>query len=135
LVKEYTKVLEVMRVDGSKPLNMHQLHEVMKSMQFVRTDKVSDQHPENSLLYETFDVLTVCGERGVRIKNLAIFILALMGIMEGSDVSTTKTTLRERDLNANSMQPLIASNFSGLINQHGWLQLAKERGMKLHKYF
>jgi|JI6StandDraft_1071083.scaffolds.fasta_scaffold00811_9 hypothetical protein len=135
LVKEYAKILGEMQIDGTQPLTINQMYEIMKGMQFVRTDKAFDPHPENSLVYEAFDILTVRGEHGVRVKNLAIFLLALMGIFQTEDGNTTTSTLRDRDINLTSMQFLNSSKFNGLVDQKGELHLSKEPGMHLHKYF
>ncbi len=44
-VKELAKVISCMSLQFANMLNIHEMHQVMKSMGFIHTAKVLTQHP------------------------------------------------------------------------------------------
>jgi hypothetical protein len=68
----------------------------------------------------------------VRVKNLAVFLLAVMGIFQIEDINPEASVLR---ININEKEQVHSSKFGGLINSDGLLILTKEVGFRLHKYF
>jgi hypothetical protein len=50
-----------MKLDVKRPLSINQLHLIMKNMEFVKTEKIFTAQPENTLVYEMFEILTIRG--------------------------------------------------------------------------
>lgn len=54
------------------------MHKAMVDLGFVTTEKILMSHVENHLIYEAYEILEE--EAGVRVRNLAVFLLAVLGI-------------------------------------------------------
>jgi hypothetical protein len=57
-----------------------EIHKLLVSLNFVTTKKLIENHFENILIYEIFEILGGNIENGVRVKNLLMFLLAVNGI-------------------------------------------------------
>lgn len=84
------------------------------------------------MIYEAYDILCSEEEGGVRVRNLAIFLLAVLGIfnVEGASKSSHSKSVQGPVSKDN-----VCSKFGNMLDSSGNFAINRNIGLKLQNYF
>lgn len=128
-VKQFSATLEKQNLHQQKLLSILEVHKLLLVLNFIQTKRFLEDHPENTLIYQIFEILGGNIENGVRIKNLLMFLLAVTGIFNVEQVNTYDPF--KIDVKAINIE----SELGLLITQQGILVMTEPLGNKIHQHF